>query len=100
MAGAALLEAHDVVDAEAGEHRQLLSAEAGCAARVTGGQADVDRREAVAPGSEELAELSGGGGAGIHSASLAPAHAARVVLAFLPSTGTWPDPAGARRLGA
>src|SRR5690606_19100884 len=56
---AALLEAHEVVDADAGQHGQLLPAQAGCAAPTAARQADLSGRHALAPGPQEPSELTG-----------------------------------------
>ncbi len=56
MRVAALLEPDVVVDADAGEQRELLAPQAGHPAPAQVGQSDVVGRDERAPGAEELAE--------------------------------------------
>jgi len=52
-----LLEAGEIVDREAGELRDLLAAQPGCAAAARGAQPGVRGAEPVAPGAQAAAEL-------------------------------------------
>lgn len=52
----ALLQTEQVVDGDAGECGEFFAAQPGGAPPSAGGQADVSRREAVAPGMQCLAQ--------------------------------------------
>ena len=56
MPVAALLEPHEVVDADPGQQRQLLAPEAGRAAAGALGQPDLGRGDQLAPGTDEVTE--------------------------------------------
>jgi hypothetical protein len=69
----AALQARVVGDAHAGQHRDLLAAQARDAAGAVVGQPDVGGLELRSPGGEELADL----GARVHGHQRKPRHSAR-----------------------
>ena len=58
MRVAALLEAHEVVDADPGERRQLGPPQAGSAAACSGRQADLGRRHGLSAVAQEAPEVA------------------------------------------
>ena len=66
----ALLEAHDVLDGDAGQQRHLLATQARRAARPVARQPDVGRVDPVAPGPQHTRQLTAHG---VHAAPSAAA---------------------------
>lgn len=91
MRGAALFEAHDVVDAHPGEQSELLAPQARRAATGAGRQPGILGPHPVAPGAQHLREL-------VHESMVPRSAAGCLVLPFPPSAGAWIDSAGGRRL--
>lgn len=89
----ALLEAHDVVDADARERGELLAAEASGAAVGSRGQAHVGGLHALAPGAEHAREFG-------HDLILRPPPPGSLVPVVPLSAGAWATRPGRRRLDA